>query len=76
MTGRLESLLNEIAPPSGDGVFNVRRLEPESAFYIGRNARGFAAVLIETSDSGRTVPLKLAGIEASFSTPYRIPSGL
>jgi hypothetical protein len=58
--------------PSGEGVFNVRRLAPESVFYIGRNARGFAAVLIETSDSGRTVPLKLAGIEASFSTPYRI----
>jgi hypothetical protein len=72
MTGRLEALLNEIAPPTDEGVFNVRRLEPDSVFYIGRNARGFAAVLIETSDSGRTVPLKLAGIEASFSTPYQI----
>jgi hypothetical protein len=72
MTGQLESLLNEIEPPSADGVFNVRRLEPGSVFYIGRDARGFAGVLIETSDSGRTVPLKLAGIEASFSAPYRI----
>jgi len=72
MTGRLESLLNEIARPTGEGVFNVRRLEPESVFYVGRDARGLAAVLIETSDSGRTVPLKLAGIEASFSTSYRV----
>jgi len=72
MTGQLESLLNEIVPPSGEVVFNVRRLEPGSVFYVGRDARGFAAVLIETLDSGRTVPLKLAGVEVSFSTPYRI----
>src|SRR5262249_4266658 len=72
MTGRLEELLNEIAPPAADGAFNVRRLETGSAFYVGREARGFAAVLIETSDNGRTVPLKLAGIEATFATPYQI----
>jgi hypothetical protein len=72
MTGKIESLLNEIEPPSGEGVFNVRRLESGSIFYAGRDPRGFATFLIETSDSGRTVPLKLAGIEASFSTPYRI----
>ena len=48
--GQLESLLNEIQPPSAEGVFNVRRLEPGSVFYVGRNSRGFAAVLIETPD--------------------------
>src|SRR5262249_20206433 len=72
MTGRLEALLSQISPPVGDGVLNVRRLEAESAFYVGRDSRGCAAVLIETVDNGRTVPLKLTGIEATFSTPYRI----
>ncbi|MDA9475075.1 hypothetical protein XI03_11305 [Bradyrhizobium sp. CCBAU 65884] len=72
MTGHLEELLKVIGAPSGDNEFNVRRLENGSAFYAGRDNRGNAAVLIETSDSGRTVPLRLAGIEATFSMPYTI----
>ncbi|MCP3475056.1 PD-(D/E)XK motif protein [Bradyrhizobium sp. CCGUVB1N3] len=72
MTERLRTLLSEIAPSSREGVFNVRRLEDGSVFYAGRDHRGCAAVLIETSEGGRTVPLRLAGIEATFSTPYQI----
>lgn len=72
MTGRLRTLLSEIAPPPREGVFNVRRLEDGSVFYAGRDHRGCAAVLIETAEDGRTVPLRLAGIEATFSSPYQI----
>jgi hypothetical protein len=72
MTGRLQALLDEITAPSGEGVFNVRRLEDSSAFYAGRDSRGCASILIATSESGRTVPLRLAGIEAMFSTPCQI----
>jgi len=72
MIGRLGAFLSEIAAPSREGVFNVRRLEDGSAFYAGRDSRGHAAVLIATSDAGRTVPLRLAGIEATFATPYQI----
>ena len=49
MTGRLEELLDEIPSPSGEGVFNVRRLQTGSAFYAGRDSRGCAAVLVENS---------------------------
>jgi hypothetical protein len=77
MTGRLQTLLEEIDTPSGEGVFNVKRLADSSVFYAGRDSRGCASILIATSESGRTVPLRLAGIEAMFSTPCQIvESGL
>ncbi|MEY9135034.1 hypothetical protein ACVMII_003938 [Bradyrhizobium diazoefficiens] len=72
MIGRLRQLLDEIAAPAGDGVFNVRRLEDGSSFYAGRESRGYSLILIATSDTGRTVPLRLAGIEAMFSMPCEI----
>jgi hypothetical protein len=72
MTGRLQALLDEITAPSGDGVFNVRRLGDSSIFYAGRDSRDCASILIATSESGRTVPLRLSGIEAMFSTSCQI----
>jgi hypothetical protein len=72
MTGRLQALLDGITAPSGDGVFNVRRLEESSNFYAGRDSRDCASILIATSESGRTVPLRLSGIEAMFSTRCQI----
>lgn len=38
MKGRLQGLLDEITAPSGEGVFNVRRLGDSSAFYVGRDS--------------------------------------
>lgn len=72
MTGRLLALLREIISPSAEGVFNVRRLSDGSAYYAGRDSRDFAAVLVGSSDAGRTVPLRLSGLEATFSTSYQI----
>src|SRR3569833_3160548 len=72
MIGRLGQLLDEIASPPGEGVFNVRRLEDGSSFYAGRDSRGYSAILIATSDTGRTVPLRLSGIEAMFSMSCEI----
>ncbi|RQH09484.1 PD-(D/E)XK motif protein [Bradyrhizobium sp. RP6] len=72
MTGRLAALLREIIAPSAEGVFNVRRLSDGPAYYAGRDSRDFAAVLIGSSDAGRTVPLRLSGLEATFSTSYQI----
>jgi Putative PD-(D/E)XK family member, (DUF4420) len=72
MTAGLQELLDEITAPSAEGVFNVRRLGDSSTFYAGRDSRGYASILIATSEGGRTVPLRLAGIEAMFSTPCQI----
>ncbi|WP_407150452.1 PD-(D/E)XK motif protein [Bradyrhizobium sp. ORS 86] len=72
MIGRLRQLLDEITPSSGEGVFNVQRLEDASSFYVGRDSRGHSAILVATSEIGRTVPLRLAGIEAMFSMPCEI----
>jgi hypothetical protein len=72
MRGQVQELLDEITVPSADGVFNVKKLPDKSAIYVGRDSRGWAAILIATSGSGRTVPLRLAGIEAIFSTPCQI----
>lgn len=64
--------LASVGIPLSPGAYHVREVAGHPAFYAGRDALGTATLLIRTSGSGRTVPLKLAGIEARFSIPCRI----
>ena len=72
MTGTIASLLKDISTPSEVGTFLVRRLSPGSPYYVGRDSAGSAALFIASTGQGRSVPLRLAGIEARFSVPCRI----
>ena len=47
-------------------------LDGHSAYLLGRNSRGEAALLIKAAGTGRTVPIRLAGIEALFAIPCLI----
>ena len=62
-------LLASIQPSRIDGSFSVAEIEGHLGYLIGRNSRGEAALLIKTIGASRTVPVKLAGIEAIFSIP-------
>ena len=64
--------LASVRTPLLPGAYHVREVSGHSAFYAGRDALGTATLLIRTTDLGRTVPLKLAGIEARFSVPCHI----
>lgn len=73
MAGAVLALLQTIAPvPSKNDVFHVHKLSSNDACYVGRDASGFAAILVRTSGPGRTVPLRLAGIEARFGVPCKV----
>lgn len=69
MPGTVSTLLREIGPPAQESSFHVRSLSKVVPYYVGRDGSGNAAILIRTTGSGRTVPLRLAGIEARFSVP-------
>ena len=64
--------LASVGTPLSPGVYHVREVLGHPAFYAGRDALGTATLLIRTPNAGRTVPLKLAGIEARFSVPCHI----
>lgn len=72
MTGAVAALLRTVAAPSTDDLFHVLRLPGHRAYYVGRDASGSASILIRASGSGRTVPLRLAGIEARFDVPCKV----
>ena len=72
MTGFVERLLRTIPTPSADGLFHVLRLPQHEACYVGRDASGSAVLLVKASGEGRTVPLRLAGIEARFAVQCRV----
>lgn len=61
-----------MAAPSVEGFFHVQRIPRHPAYYVGRDASGCAAILIAASGPGRTVPLRLAGLEARFSVPCKV----
>lgn len=70
--------LGSIKIPLNPGAYHVRQLSGHTAFYAGRDARGTATLLVRATGTGRTVPLRLAGIEARFSVPCHIaePGGV
>lgn len=68
----IANLLKGISSPGAIDSFLVRRLSADSSYYVGRDGSGCAALLIRSTGSGRSVPLRLAGIEARFSVPCRI----
>lgn len=76
MTGLALQILQRIealpvaATPSGG--FHVCRVPGRPAYYVGREATGAASFLISASGPGRTVPLRLAGIEARFALPCSV----
>lgn len=72
MTGSVAALLRTVSAPSAPGLFHVRRLPGHPAYYVGRDASNNAAILIRASGSGRTLPLRLAGIEARFEVPCKV----
>jgi hypothetical protein len=70
------NLILQIDPqPNSDNVFNVRRLDPKSPYYVGRSPSGNCALLIRVHGGTRTVPLLLAGIQALFSVQCLIREG-
>ncbi len=73
LSDTLGDIIKRVAPPVADGVFHVERSGRYPACYAGREASGNIAVLIRTGGKEiRTVPLKLAGIEARFSVTCNI----
>lgn len=57
------------APPNG---FLARSVAGHPAFMVGRDPSGAASLLISAPGPGRTVPLRLAGIEARFAVPCSV----
>ena len=72
MIGALGALLRSVTAPTTRGLFHVLQLPGAAAYYVGRDSSGSAAVLVRASDTGRTVPLRLAGIEARFGIPCNV----
>lgn len=72
MTGEVAALLAGLPAPPIEGQFHVRRLPGGSAFYVARHSSGSPALLIRARGAGRTVPLRLAGIEAIFGMACRV----
>lgn len=76
MTGTALSLLRQIdalpVAAAPEGAFRVRRVPGQPAYYVGRDPTGAAAFLVSASGSGRSVPLRLAGIEARFALPCTV----
>lgn len=71
MKGQIEGLLNSIEKPAAKGVFHVKKVPGDVTCFIGRDENGAAAILIKALSGGRSVPLKLAGIEALFGVDCR-----
>ncbi|CAM2783385.1 hypothetical protein JHFBIEKO_2209 [Methylobacterium mesophilicum] len=71
MTERFSQLLGRLAAPAGGG-FHVLQLPDPAGYYAGRDCEGGATLLIRATGAGRTVPLVLAGLAASFDVPCRI----
>ncbi len=72
MTPDIVALLQKTSAPNSDGTFHVAAVPEYGAYYVGREAGGSIAFLIRTTAGGRTVPLRLAGIEARFAVPCRL----
>lgn len=72
MIGLVERLLREIPTPATEGLFHVAQMPAHPACYVGRDAAGHAALLVRVVGEGRTVPLRLAGIDARFGIPCKI----
>lgn len=70
--GSVGKILGEIPAPAVEGLFHVTLLPGRPACYVGRDAFGNAAVLLRASGQGRTVPLRLAGLEARFAVPSKV----
>ena len=47
-------------------------IKGHAAYLVGRNSRGEAALLINAAGTGRTIPIRLAGIEAVFGMPCMV----
>ncbi len=74
VTASFLTLLARLTVPGGVGSFHVIQLPGKTAYYAARESSGAAALLVRTSSAARTVPLRLAGIEARFGVPCRIAS--
>lgn len=72
MSGPFSTLLSGLSAPSSAGSFHVLQLPGSASYYAGRDSSGAATLLIAASGTGRTVPLKLAGIEARFGMSCRV----
>ena len=70
--GSVGKILREIPAPNVNGLFHVSLLPGHPACYVGRDASGNAALLLRAFGQGRTVPLRLAGIEARFAVPSKV----
>jgi hypothetical protein len=64
--GTVATLLRGVVAPATDGLFHVCALPGNKAYYVGRDSQASPAILIAAAGPGRTVPLRLAGIEARF----------
>ena len=72
MTKGILQILASVQPSTADGSFSVAGIEGHGAYMVGRNSRGEAALLINATGTGRTVPIRLAGIEAIYAMPCMI----
>src|SRR5690606_11403 len=64
--------LCRIQPASEGSSFRVLRTALPGVVYVGRDGQAHAAFLIRTTGSDSFVPLRLAGLEASFCVPCAV----
>jgi hypothetical protein len=72
MSADIAGLLRGLSAAQANESFIVRRLAARSRYFVGRDASGCAALLVQSSGQGRGVPLRLAGIEARFAVDCKI----
>jgi hypothetical protein len=72
LSGAFSTLLSGLTRPESGGSFHVHRHPSNHAYYAARDSDGNAVLLIKASGSGRTVPLRLAGLEARFGIKCRV----
>lgn len=72
MRPEIALLLREIRASESADSFAVQKLTDQPSYYVGRDAQGRAALLIQSIGSGRSVPMQLAGVEARFAVRCQV----
>jgi hypothetical protein len=68
VAGAVIALLNTLSRSEREGVFHVAPIPEADGYFVGRNHLGSASVLIRTLHDGGAVPIRLAGLDATFGS--------
>ena len=68
----VSTLLRTLDASLKEGSFNVAAIAGRAAYSVGRNSRGEGVFLISSVGAARTIPIRLAGIEALFAVPCAV----